>query len=220
MSNYPTTAAAVAPANAALDSKAPELQRVMAAMITVPFTFMALRFYCKVRSSRKLGWDDAVLVLSWVRPPSPWACSLSSHLTDRHQLLHVAYCGVVITGTAFGLGSHIDTVSKKNLTVSLKLLYIGNWFVIWAISLSKTSFAMTLLSLVVKRSHVWLLWASIISLNVIMGVDAIFQFTQCTPVERTWDLDVPGSCWDTRIVVDYTIFAGGGTTLFRSGMLR
>jgi len=124
-------------------------------------------------------------------------------------MLHAAYCGVVITGTAFGLGNHIDTVSQKNLVVSLKLLYIGNWFVIWAISLSKTSFAMTLMALVVKKSHIWLLWACIISLNVIMGLDAIFQFTQCTPVERTWDLQVEGTCWDTRIVIDYTIFAGG-----------
>ncbi len=48
-------------------SKALELQRVMAAMITVPFAFMALRFYCKLGTSRLFGWDDAVLLLSWVR---------------------------------------------------------------------------------------------------------------------------------------------------------
>lgn len=92
--------------------------------------------------------------------------------------------------------------------MSLKLLYIGNWFVIWAISISKTSFAMTLLSLVVKKWQIWALWFSIISLNVIMGIDAVMQFTQCTPVDRTWDLSVEGTCWDSSIVISYTIFAG------------
>jgi hypothetical protein len=141
----------------------------------------------------------------------PLKDNLADTICRRQQLLHVAYCGVIITGTAYGLGSHIETVSQRNLVISLKLLYIGNWFVIWAIAVSKTSFAMTLLALVVKRWHVWLLWFSIISLNVIMGVDALMQFTQCTPVDRTWDLSVPGSCWDTRIVINYTIFAGGNS---------
>ncbi len=124
-------------------------------------------------------------------------------------MLHAAYCGVTIAGTGYGLGSHIDTVSHDDLVISLKLLYIGNWFVIWAISLSKTSFALTLLSLVVKRWHKWFLWITIISLNIIMGLDAIFQFTQCTPVEKTWDLTVKGTCWDTHIVIYYSMFAGG-----------
>ncbi len=128
-------------------------------------------------------------------------------------MLHAAYCGVVIVGTGYGLGSHIETVSPEDRVISLKLLYVGNWFVIWAISVSKTSFAMTLLSLVVKRWHVWILWFSIVSVNVIMGLDAIFQFTQCTPVQRTWDLAVPGTCWDTHTVISYTIFAGGEPTL-------
>ena len=35
-------------------------------MITVPFVFMVLRFYCKMSTRRHFGWDDAVLLLSWV----------------------------------------------------------------------------------------------------------------------------------------------------------
>jgi len=67
MSTY--AAAATAAATVVRDSKGPELQRVMAAMITVPFAFMALRFYCKMGSNKKFGWDDAVLLLSWVSRP-------------------------------------------------------------------------------------------------------------------------------------------------------
>ena len=57
------------------DSKAPVLVRVMVAMITVPFVFMALRFYCKLGTTRRFGWDDAVLLLSWVcEKSSPGTC--------------------------------------------------------------------------------------------------------------------------------------------------
>ena len=86
---------------------------------------------------------------------------------------------------------------------------MGNFFVIMAISLSKTSFAMTLLGLATKKWQFWLLWFSIISVNVIMGLDAIFQFTQCTPVEKTWDTELSGVCWDSYIVIYYSMFAGG-----------
>src|SRR3569833_133528 len=123
-------------------------------------------------------------------------------------MLHVAYCGVIIAGTKFGIGSHIATVTHSDLVSSLTHLYIGNWFVIWAISLSKTSFALTLLSLVVRRWHSWALWFSIISVNLIMGIDAIFQFTQCTPVDKTWDPELDGICCDTHILIYYSMFAG------------
>jgi hypothetical protein len=125
------------------------------------------------------------------------------------QLLHCAYCGVTIAGSKFGTGSHIAEISHHNLVIALKLLYIGNFFVILAISISKTSFAMTLLGIAVEKWHYWLLWSSIVSVNLIMALDAIFQFTQCTPIDRTWDLTVDGECWDTHIVVYYSMFAGG-----------
>jgi len=65
-----------------------------------------------------------------------------------------------------------------------------------AISISKTSFAMTNLGLV-KRWHFLLFWFSILSLNVIMGIDAIFQSTQCALLERTSDAQVEGHCWNS-----------------------
>lgn len=62
-------------------SKAMELQRVMFAMIIVPFIFMALRFYCKLGTSRLFGWDDAVLLLSWV-------CEIHQRLWSVLRLCH------------------------------------------------------------------------------------------------------------------------------------
>src|SRR3569833_3339350 len=115
-------------------------------------------------------------------------------------MLHVAYCGVIIAGTKFGIGSHIATVSHSDLVSSLKLLYIGNWFVIWAISLSKTSFALTLLSLVVRRWHSWALWFSINNNNHKKNNNTNNKKTQNTTKKKTWDPELDGICWDTHIV--------------------
>ncbi|KAH8901087.1 hypothetical protein GQ53DRAFT_835043 [Thozetella sp. PMI_491] len=175
------------------ESNAPKLQVVMAVMIVVPFIFMSLRFFSRAKYGRTFAWDDAVLLLSW--------------------LLHVAYCGVIIAATKYGIGQHISDVKHEDLVISLKCLYMGNFFVIMAISISKTSFAMTLLGLAVKKWHFALLWFSIVSVNIIMGIDAIFQFTQCTPVQKTWDTEIPGRCWDSYIVIYYSMFAGAWSAL-------
>ncbi len=88
-------------------------------------------------------------------------------------------------------------------------MYLGNFFVILAISISKTSFALTLLGLAVRKWHFVLLWFSIISVSLVMGADAILQFTQCSPVEKVWNAKVAGTCVEPHSVIYYSMFAGG-----------
>jgi len=40
-----------------------------------------------------------------------------------------------------------------------------------------------------------------------MGCSALFNWIHCTPVQKTWDFFVPGTCWDYSIVVNYNIFS-------------
>ena len=39
-------------------------------LVALATVFMALRFYCKIWRLRKLWWDDWVLFMSWVCPPT------------------------------------------------------------------------------------------------------------------------------------------------------
>jgi hypothetical protein len=55
-----------------METKAVVLVRVMAVMIALPFVFMIGRFYARLKYSGKLGWDDAVLILSWVCKQLLW----------------------------------------------------------------------------------------------------------------------------------------------------
>lgn len=78
---------------------------------------------------------------------------------------------------------------------------------------SKTSFGLTLL----KITRGWtrkLAWFCIISMNIAMGLSALFHWIQCTPVQKTWDLSVQGgSCWPMAVLVYYDIFSAAYSAL-------
>jgi hypothetical protein len=115
---------------------------------------------------------------------------------------------LTIASTHFALGRHIAEVPQDDLEIGLKLMYIGEFFAIIAVTISKTSFAVTLLRLATQAWHTYLLWFVIVTLNVVMWLCGLFEFIQCSPVEKLWDLDVPGTCWDSHIAVNYAIFSG------------
>jgi hypothetical protein len=53
------------------DDNGPAMTITMVVCTIVSFIFMCLRLWCKQNMSSKVGFDDAVLALSWVRlPPS------------------------------------------------------------------------------------------------------------------------------------------------------
>ncbi len=93
--------------------------------------------------------------------------------------------------------------------MALKLLYIGRFFAIIALAISKTSFAVTLLHLAMVAWQRYLIWFIIITLNLVMWLSALSLFVQCSPVDKAWDLTAPGTCWPSFIQVDIGIAAGG-----------
>lgn len=73
---------------------------------------------------------------------------------------------------------------------------------------SKTSFALTLLRL----TEGWikgLIWFIIVSMNIAMGLSALFNWIQCTPIDSTWNFQPDRVCWDPMIVPRYNMFSSG-----------
>ena len=71
---------------------------------------------------------------------------------------------------------------------------------------SKTAFAITLL----RVSTGWvrrLVWFIIVTVNLFLGLSALFTFAQCRPVAKLWDNKLEGVCWDKSIVPKYNTFA-------------
>jgi len=77
---------------------------------------------------------------------------------------------------------------------------------------SKTSFALTLLRL----TNGWLkgiIWFIIITINIAMGLSALFIWVQCMPLRKAWDPFVDGKCWPPTVIVHYNIFSAAYSAL-------
>ncbi|KXH53406.1 hypothetical protein CNYM01_01151 [Colletotrichum nymphaeae SA-01] len=155
--------------------------------------FLCLRLYCKFKKRSGLWWDDHVLVASWV------TLMIASALTTWNVSL--------------GFGKHVYQINPVNFP------QIGlNGNVISTISItsavwSKTSFAMTLLRIEEKGWTRNLIWGAIISMNVLMGLNAMAAWVQCTPIEKYWLPQTPGRCWSPKVAAYYGVFAAGYSAL-------
>jgi hypothetical protein len=70
---------------------------------------------------------------------------------------------------------------------------MAGFFSILAAVWTKSSFAITLLGF----SEGWtrkIVWFILISVNVVLGLNATLQWVQCWPIDKLW-LGGPGVCW-------------------------
>lgn len=115
---------------------------------------------------------------------------------------------VIVTTVAVdaGLGKHIDSVSGDTLIRTMLLSAVAQTLSILGAAWSKTSFAVTLLRLTVVSHVRYLVWFIIVSLNIFLTFTAFLPLFQCTPMGKSYDPRVEGSCWDRTLVLVLTIF--------------
>ncbi|KAK3954330.1 hypothetical protein QBC32DRAFT_336455 [Pseudoneurospora amorphoporcata] len=169
------------------DNVATRLNVVIWLLIGLSGGFLGLRVYCKFSRRKGLWWDDIVLIGAWI-------C-----LTVESGLLTAM--------TRLGYGLHFwDFDVVNNMAPLLLLVNVAGTFSVTAAIWSKTSFAITLLRL----THGWmkgLLWFIIITMNIAMGLTALFPWVSCTPINKAWEVFTPGKCWDPKVTVHYNIFS-------------
>ncbi len=54
-----------------------------------------------------------------------------------------------------------------------------------------------------------LVWYIIVSMNIAMGLSALFVWVQCIPVTKSWNPFADGTCWPPYVLVYYDIFSAG-----------
>jgi hypothetical protein len=91
----------------------------------------------------------------------------------------------------------VDPQNYKILRLLVHLSVIGYTM---ASAWSKTAFAFTLLRLATGRTRGFL-WFTIISVNILMGFNAIFTWVQCQPIQKLWQENIPGRCLDQQAIV-------------------
>ncbi|KAL2167101.1 hypothetical protein VTG60DRAFT_1692 [Thermothelomyces hinnuleus] len=166
----------------------PPMIITMVVCAVVSFIFMSLRFYCKILAGDKksFGMDDGVLVFSWA--------------------LYLVFIIISIQVTHWGLGKHLTEVDPTVLPKLPYYLPIAQFFAVWCIAVSKSSFILTLIRLVAELWQKIALWFMLITINASMGSISIVQFFQC-PVPPT-----PG-CVDGNIVIALGVYAAGYSAL-------
>lgn len=108
---------------------------------------------------------------------------------------------------SLGFGTHIWTISKENLkTINLNTIMVATFGII-ATTTSKSSFALTLYRISPNAWMKYFLIFVIISVNISMNLVWIFGLAKCTPIEKVWDGEVPGTCWDRKKLLKFQLFA-------------
>ncbi|KAL1904987.1 hypothetical protein Sste5344_009241 [Sporothrix stenoceras] len=152
--------------------------------------FLAARLLCKLCTRRRLWWDDHVMVVAWM------AMTVS--------------VGLSTWSVTLGEGQHVWDVDPTHFGMIGLLGNLTGTFSILGAVWSKTSFALTLLRLLSNHPRLRiLLWIGIISMNIAMGLNAVFLWVRCMPLVKTWDPSVPGTCWAPQVYPIYGIFAAG-----------
>lgn len=172
------------------DDAGPRLVTAIWIMIAVSASFLGLRLYSKFLRHRGLWWDDWILLGSW--------------------LCITAESGLLTYATTLGYGRHIydlpfdlGVINKTILTIN-----VAGTLSLTAATWSKTSFGLTLLRL----TEGWVrgvVWFIIVTINVAMGLSALFAWVRCSPVKKSWSPFDAGTCWEASVIVNYNIFSAG-----------
>ncbi|CAN8106175.1 unnamed protein product [Discula destructiva] len=151
--------------------------------------FLAARLYVKRRHGQAFWWDDHLLAASWV--------------------MLALFAATASHCVSVGLGDHAGSSAVQQTPLQLSVLIAAVFSALGA-AWSKTSFALTLLRITREGSRAlyWGIWCVVLTMNVVLGLNAIVQFVWCAPAEATWNADLEGAwCWDRNVVVRYAQFA-------------
>ncbi|AEO70849.1 5889bcb4-e80d-4a4a-a150-786807b6c81e [Thermothielavioides terrestris] len=169
------------------ENTGPKLVACLWALTGTATVLLSLRIYCRLLKGQRLWWDDAVLIASWV-------CVLVD-------------AGLMTYNAHMGYGLHTWDFDSRNLQALVLSLDVSGTFSITAAVWSKTSFGITLLRIMDGWAKKFT-WFCLISMNIAMGLTALFTWVNCTPVRKTWDLSVQdGSCWPGEVLLHYNMFS-------------
>ncbi|TLS23422.1 uncharacterized protein PpBr36_06133 [Pyricularia pennisetigena] len=149
---------------------------------------LGLRLYCRQWKRLQLLWDDVFLVAAWL------VLLLDASLTTYVVKL--------------GYGRHSYDVALENVDAQALIGLVCTTLSITAAAWSKTSFALTLLTIAGKRVSI-AIYFLIFSMNILLGIGALLMWVNCKPLQKAWMPMIEGYCWDRKLDVIFGIFSSG-----------
>jgi len=129
---------------------------------------------------------------------------------DPVQICLVIDCAIWSAAIPLGYGKHSWDVPPANFSTIILYAEVAGTFAIVAAIWSKSAFAITLLRLC-EGWMKYLIWFLLITMNIFLGLSAVFNFAQCVPIQKVWNPTLSGRCWPTKTLVAYHVFSGSGS---------
>ncbi|KAM3554240.1 hypothetical protein MY1884_006232 [Beauveria asiatica] len=173
------------------------IQGLGISVICVTWVFTALsimiisgRIYTRTRLLKKITIDDYLVVFT--------------------LLLSLGNAALLSVSCYYGLGQNITSLDDpQRIAMTIKYVYLCEFFSIMCPCFGRISFALMLLSLtpptVTRRG---LLWTVIITAFIIDVGTLIISFSQCRPIAAFWDGRENPDCWPKEVQRDAGFFQG------------
>ncbi|KAK3317964.1 putative integral membrane protein [Apodospora peruviana] len=172
------------------DDRGPALIATSWSLTCLATIFLGLRVYCKTIGRRGLWWDDWILIAAWV------VLVIDSGLAT-HMVVYYTY------------GRHSWDFRPPNVDTYTLVVTVRATFTVTAIAWTKTAFAITLLRLVDSGWMKKVLWVILVTMNLALGLTALFFWIRCTPVAMSWTPSMEGTCWfNVNMIKHYNAFSG------------
>ncbi|KAF3805819.1 hypothetical protein GCG54_00005185 [Colletotrichum gloeosporioides] len=109
-------------------------------------------------------------------------------------------------GINLGFGRHFyDVNPQTNLLTIAMYTSIGASISCFASTGSKVGFGVTLLRLTSGWSRGFV-WFAVVTLTLVMLPSATLTWLKCTPIQKNFNRQMEGTCWDESITLNYGIF--------------
>lgn len=182
----------------------PMTNGVLWAEVFIVVVFVGLRLYTRRVILNAVGIDDALAVASLVRRPPQR--HVTDAMTDMPQLIQILYNIFVSIASVYGLGRKYEAVGNPVIYfTAVKYELFSQVAGIMAIGVGKLAVGAFLLRIVRSKIQIWFIRACIVITIIITLFASITVVVQCTPVQRSWNPTVPGTCWLDFSKVGYTV---------------
>ncbi|KAL8673341.1 MAG: hypothetical protein Q9168_002220 [Polycauliona sp. 1 TL-2023] len=172
--------------------QAPMLRAVLGTELAIASIVVILRFFTRLRITRSPGWDDWIMLATFV-------CAAIGTTMD-------------LVGMTYGIGRHVYYLKQDDAVLATKLDWLCQAFVITAVTIGKVSVAFFILRLSNTKWHFYFLHTINATLALINIPLIIWTYAQCRPSALLWDPNSPGTCQDPKKQGSFAIFQGYDAT--------
>ncbi|KAI1390559.1 uncharacterized protein F4822DRAFT_154228 [Hypoxylon trugodes] len=156
------------------DSNAVDIEVPCIVFFVLTPLFLGMRLASRLKTGSGLGWDDWMIMVSWVFA----------------QLVS----GLLIAACMHGFGQHYYIIPESEKTLTLEIYYIAQAFYKLTLNMTKASILLLYLRIFLQRwfrISCYVVLAIILSYMVATTASSIWQ---CTPISKAWDKSIPGTC--------------------------